>query len=330
MTTMRAATALLMLLSSASATVAQIQELQRSEWPAQVNLDVSDNIRDCEAAGGRLVRARNYACYISPEDCMRKGDNWKVGTPADGYCWKRYHRSVPSHAVRRERWTARSDRVSRPARRRPRRLCGGNRARQIDGLSRATTSCRRSGAIPRPNSQSRCPGCRNSRSRTMRGSRSVASGEAGHPPVAGLFRSRTPLRRFARVARWFRQRLRSVEEPWRYRRCGEAGHLGLTALSAGLKLGGLEVAATLAEVGGKTLETGAALQDRPRDVVHKAADRHARQIEREHRTGRPPSSAPTRQDGRRSGMVAAMPDMRPAPVRPAGDGRGGSQSARNC
>lgn len=78
MTTMRAATALLMLLSSASATVAQIQELQRSEWPAQVNLDVSDNIRDCEAAGGRLVRARNYACYISPEDCMRKGDNWKV------------------------------------------------------------------------------------------------------------------------------------------------------------------------------------------------------------------------------------------------------------
>ena len=61
------------------------------------------------------------------------------------------------------------------------------------------------------------------------------------------------------------------------------GTWAFAALSAGLKLGGLEVAATLAEMGGKTVEAGAAVLDRPRDVVRQAADRLAQQIEREHR-----------------------------------------------
>ena len=88
------------------------------------------------------------------------------------------------------------------------------------------------------------------------------------------------------------------------------GTWAFAALSAGLKLGGLEVAATLAEMGGKTVETGAAVLDRPRDVVRQAADRLAQQIEREHRAwlaGEFGSDLTGRAEI--DGLLAAMPDI---------------------
>jgi hypothetical protein len=80
MTKISITVALLTLLSSASVAMAQMQELQQSEWPTKmIYLDVPDNAADCEAAGGKLTLGRgNPSCFISPEDCILKGNNWKV------------------------------------------------------------------------------------------------------------------------------------------------------------------------------------------------------------------------------------------------------------
>jgi hypothetical protein len=80
MTKIRITVALLASLASAPVAMAQIQEVQRSEWPAKmIYFDVPDIVTDCEAAGGKLTQGgRSASCFISPEDCIRKGDPWKV------------------------------------------------------------------------------------------------------------------------------------------------------------------------------------------------------------------------------------------------------------
>ena len=88
------------------------------------------------------------------------------------------------------------------------------------------------------------------------------------------------------------------------------GAWAFTVLAAALHAGELEFASLLAEVGGQTLEAGEALKERPRDVVHKAAERLARRIEREHRGwliaefGSDPTGR-----AEMAGMVAAIPDV---------------------
>ena len=61
------------------------------------------------------------------------------------------------------------------------------------------------------------------------------------------------------------------------------GAWAFTALAAALHAGELEFASLLADVASHTIEASEAVQERPRDVVRKAADRLARRIEREHR-----------------------------------------------